>query len=96
MSRSDSDDDYFLESVPDGISTAVHELFPGHECTNQDSYELLCAVFGDDFGPSDLERAGPAQYLAFAAAMASWFELGIKPTAEQASLILDRALRQWR
>ena len=35
------DNNYFLESIPDGISNAINDYDESIDCCNQDSYDIL-------------------------------------------------------
>lgn len=50
-------DDYFHESVPDGISIAVNEYDREIECCGQEGYELLVMTFGSSVCGDDLKSA---------------------------------------
>ncbi len=90
-----TENDYFDESVPDGIANAIHEFNPALECCGQDGYELLVMTFGVDVSGSHLKAATEVSYEKFAEAMKSWFELESTPTIQDAKTIITKALCQW-
>ena len=90
-----SDNDYFIESVPDGISNAISEFDEKIDCCNQDSYELLVMTFGSDVCGDDLKNADDESYDKFAQNMQQYFELDYTPNGEDAKLIIEKALSQW-
>lgn len=89
------DDDYFYDSVPDGISNAIYEFDDDIECCNQDSYELLLKTFDDKLCGDALKSATDEEYAKFAQAMKDYFELSYLPTGEDAKKIIRQALNQW-
>ena len=88
-------DDYFNESVPDGITNAIYEYDQRIECCNQDSYELLVMTFGSEVCGRDLKEATDQQFSKFAKSMETLFELSSPPTLQDAKEIISGALRQW-
>lgn len=87
--------DYFLESVPDGISNGIREFDSDIECSNQDSYELLVGVFGSTVCGDDLKNATEAEFVRFAQEIQTNFELTYLPSSDDARRIITRALKQW-
>ncbi|WP_028581971.1 hypothetical protein [Desulfogranum japonicum] len=59
--------DYFIESVPDGISNAIFRYDNRIPCSNQDSYELLVTTFAPDVNGESLKQATRSNYERFAA-----------------------------
>ncbi len=87
--------DYFIESVPDGIANAVYELFPETECNGQDGYELLLDTFGNDVTGKRF-KAFSAQHCAeMALNIRTYFELEKAVSPAQGRYVIKRALRQW-
>ena len=89
------DNDYFLESISDGIANAISELFPDIECSGQDGYELLTDTFGDDGVRDRMKSYTLDDCNKLAVNIQSWFEVDEKPTLDQARAVIDRALHQW-
>ena len=90
-----TDNDYFDESVPDGICNALLEIYPDMEFCGQDGYELLVMTFGSavngervkGFTDNDCER--------MALSIQTLFELPSRPSREQAKRVISYALNQW-
>ena len=90
-----SENEYFYESLPDGICNAINRYDDRIECCNQDGYELLVKVFGPSFHEADLVNAKEKDYTAFAEAMKELFELDYFPLASDAKDIIEQAFKQW-
>lgn len=88
-------DDFFNESVPNGISRAIVEYDGSLECCGQDGYELLVITFGSQVCGNDLKYATDEDYKKFAIAMQSYFELSYLPLIDDVRIIIDQALMQW-
>jgi hypothetical protein len=90
-----ADNDYFDESVPDGISNAMMEVFPDLECRGQDGYELLVKTFGSAVNGKRVKAFSDDDCERMALAIQSLFGLSSRPSRDQARRILSRALEQW-
>jgi len=78
--------DYFIESMPDGISNAIHEFDATIECSNQDSHEILVMTFGSEVCGDDLKSVTDDEYNKFAENMQKYFELSYKPSLKMQNL----------
>ena len=87
--------DYFHESVPDGISNGIHAFDSNIDCSNQDSYELFVEVFGSNVCGDDLKNASDEELGRFAQVMQTYFELTYLPSTDDAKRIIRQALEQW-
>ncbi|NEQ95727.1 MAG: hypothetical protein F6K30_03185 [Cyanothece sp. SIO2G6] len=87
--------DYFYESMPDGIAIAIQSFDPDLECCGQEGYELLVMTFGTDVNGNHVKTASEADYAKFAKSMAALFELEQCPSIEDAKAIMQQALQQW-
>jgi hypothetical protein len=90
-----NDNDYFYESISDGIVNAIMALDETIDCSNQDGYELLVGTFGSSFTPDELRNSELESYEKFAENMQELFELEKQPTIADAKWIISRALKQW-
>ncbi len=87
-------DDYFLESVPDGIANAINDVL-GIVCSGQDGYEVLTDTFGSDVNGSCFKSFTDEHCKKMAASITAWFELEEPVTQAQGREIIERAIRQW-
>lgn len=88
-------DDYFIESIPNGIAGTIDELFPDVECCGQDGYELLIATFGENVDGERMKAFTHEDCKKMADEMQSLFEMKMRPTNKQAEYIIKRALDRW-
>jgi len=87
--------DYFIDSIPDGISNAIREFDMNIECCDHDSYEILVMTFGHDVCSDDLKSATDDSLSKFAENMQKYFELSYRPSIKDAKSIIKKALYQW-
>ena len=90
-----SNDEYFYDSVPDGLSIAINAFDSSTECCNQDSWELLVRTFGPGVSGTDLKTAKETDFVRFAEAMKAYFELSYLPSPDDAKTLINYALTQW-
>jgi hypothetical protein len=90
-----ADDDYFLESVPDGIANGVQEHCPSILCSGNDAYELLVTTFGKDVDGSRVKKFTEKDCRRFAKAMQEVFGRPSPISPKTASKIINHALLQW-
>jgi hypothetical protein len=90
-----ADNDYFLESVPDGIANGVHAYCPSIECSGSDAYELLVMTFGKDVDGARVKKFTEQDCERFAKAMQKFFERPSPISPKTARKIIDHALLQW-
>ena len=88
------DNDYFYDSIPDGLSNALQEIDDEIECSNFDSINILSTVFGRQFSSNDLQQITETSFQKLAECIKDYFEL-TEFSVEDAEKVLDRALKQW-
>ena len=87
-------DNYFYDSVPDGLSNALHEIDDEIECSNSDSMSILCTVFGREFSSDDLQKIDETSFQKLAECIKDYFELA-EFSIEDAKKVFERAIEQW-
>ncbi|ESA37407.1 hypothetical protein N836_03180 [Leptolyngbya sp. Heron Island J] len=88
-------EDYFNESVPNGIANAVYELFPETECNGQDGYELLTDTFGSNVDGQAFRTFTSEHCEKMAQSIQNYFELEQTVSAQQGRYVIEWALNQW-
>mgnify|MGYP006111580681 CR=1 FL=1 len=89
------DNNYFLESIPDGISNAINDYDESIDCCNQDSYDILLKSFGDSLNPNTLKNINDSDLLKFSNNVKIYFELSNAPSISESEKIITTALAQW-
>ena len=89
------ENNYFWESIPDGISIAINDYDESIDCCNQDSYDILIESFGDNLTPNTLENISEVELLKFANNIKIYFELNHAPSISESTKIITAALEQW-
>jgi len=89
------ENNYFMESIPSGISDAINEYDEDIDCCNQDSYEILIETFGDSVNPDALKCVNDVDLLKFSNNVKNYFELSVAPSVTDSSEIIKAALIQW-
>lgn len=86
--------DYFLDSVPDGIANGVMELFPDILVSGQEGYELLINTFGSEVDGKRFKSFSEEDCKKVAHCIQDFLEIeGV--SAQQGRTIIEIALRQW-
>ena len=81
----------FISSICSNFSDIVNES--GYLLCGQDTYEILTAVFGDEFSEKDLRHATPDSYKELSNCMSSLLEIEAMP--ELAKEALEQAIHLW-
>ena len=88
-------EDYFEESVPDGIANAIFEILPETECCGQDGYELLTLTFGEGVDGQTFKAFTDQHCQEMAQNIQSYFELDEPVSVDQGRFVIESALNQW-